>query len=241
MTGPINPPISRSGSGTGFCNWGFLFLPFVIDFLKVLLIFFPGCSDRASLASLAKSLWEVDLPQVYVIKCFSWMYLPLRLTWAQAQFKLFSYILSNGYRALKLGLIKTPSRLCSLRPDFGRNADWLLEQSHKIRLDVGNAGSWKRLFLCFRFALPAGMLLQSETKIEPDLRLVFAKKRYCLSRNAPLEYISQRKSASHPEIIAWQAQKRGVCLFGGRGRWRWERREKPLSLSPPGRGTPVAG
>ena len=48
----------------------------MIDFLKVLLIFFPGCSDRTSLASLAKNLWEVDLPQVYVIKCFSWMYLP---------------------------------------------------------------------------------------------------------------------------------------------------------------------
>ena len=128
MTGPHNPRISRSESGTGFSNWGFLFLLFVIDFLKVLLIFFPGCSDRASLPSLAKSLWEVDLPQVYVIKCFSWMYLPLRLTWSQAQFNLFSYIL---YRALKLGRIQTLSRLCSLRPDFGRNADWLLEQCHQ--------------------------------------------------------------------------------------------------------------
>lgn len=48
---------------------------------------------------------------------------------------------------------------------------------------------------------------------------VFAQKRYCLSRNAPLEYISQRKSASRSEIIVWHAQKRGVCLFGGRGRW----------------------
>ena len=28
---------------------------------------------------------------------------------------------------LKLGLIQTLSRLCSLRPDFGRNADWLPE------------------------------------------------------------------------------------------------------------------
>ena len=92
----------------------------MIDFLKVLLIFFPGCSDRASLASLDKNLWEVDLPQVYVIKCFSWMYLP-----------------RNG----------------------------------------------------------------------------------SLSRNAPLEYISRRKSASRSEIIVWQAQKRGVCLFGGRSRW----------------------
>ena len=40
---------------------------FVIDFLKVLLIFFPGCSDRASLASLAKNLWEVDLPQLLLV------------------------------------------------------------------------------------------------------------------------------------------------------------------------------
>ena len=53
-----------------FCNWGFLGFTtnFIIDFLKVLLIFFPGCSDRAS---LAKNFWEVDLPQVYVIKYFS--------------------------------------------------------------------------------------------------------------------------------------------------------------------------
>ena len=48
---------------------------------------------------------------------------------------------------------------------------------------------------------------------------VFAEKRYSLSRNAPLEYISRRKSASRSEIIVWQAQKRGVCLFGGRSRW----------------------
>ena len=33
---------------------------------------------------------------------------------------------------LKLGLIQTLSRWCSLRPGFGRNADWLLEQCHKI-------------------------------------------------------------------------------------------------------------
>lgn len=35
-----------------FCNWGFLGFTTnsIIDFLKVLLIFFPGCSDRASLA-----------------------------------------------------------------------------------------------------------------------------------------------------------------------------------------------
>ena len=50
---------------------------------------------------------------------------------------------------LKLGLIQTLSLLCSLRPDFSRNADWLLEQCHKIWLAVGNAGSWKRLFLAW--------------------------------------------------------------------------------------------
>ena len=44
-----------------------------------------------------------------------------------------------------LGLIQTLSRSCSLRPDFGRNADWLLEQFYKIWLAVGNAESWKRL------------------------------------------------------------------------------------------------
>ena len=53
---------------------------------------------------------------------------------------------------LKLGLIQTPSCLCSLRPDFGRNANWLLEQCHKIWLAVGNAGSWKRLFLAWLFS-----------------------------------------------------------------------------------------
>ena len=52
---------------------------------------------------------------------------------------------------LKLGLIQTLSRLCSLRPDFGRNADWLLEQCHKIWLAVGNAESWKPLFLAWLF------------------------------------------------------------------------------------------
>ena len=51
-----------------------------------------------------------------------------------------------------LGLIQTLSRSCSLRPDFGRNADWLLEQFHKIWLAVGNAGSWKRLFLAWLFS-----------------------------------------------------------------------------------------
>ena len=53
---------------------------------------------------------------------------------------------------LKVGLIQTITSLCSLRPDFGRNADWLLEQCHKIWLAVGNAGSWKRLFLAWLFS-----------------------------------------------------------------------------------------
>ena len=43
--------------------------------------------------------------------------------------------------------VASRSRLCSLRPDFGHNADWLLEQCHKIWLAIGNTGSWKRLFL----------------------------------------------------------------------------------------------
>ena len=34
---------------------------------------------------------------------------------------------SHTFSRLKLGLIQTLSRLCSLRPDFGRNADWLSE------------------------------------------------------------------------------------------------------------------
>ena len=59
---------------------------------------------------------------------------------------------SHTFSRLKLGLIQTLSRLCSLRPDFGRNADWLLEQCHKIWLAVGNAGSWKRLFLEWLFS-----------------------------------------------------------------------------------------
>ena len=48
---------------------------------------------------------------------------------------------------LKLGLIQTLRSLCSLAPDFGRNADWLLEQCHKIWLAVGSNGSCKRLIL----------------------------------------------------------------------------------------------
>ena len=44
---------------------------------------------------------------------------------------------------LKLGLIQTLTSLCSLRPDFGCNADWLLEQCHRIWLAVGINRSWK--------------------------------------------------------------------------------------------------
>ena len=53
---------------------------------------------------------------------------------------------------LKLGLIQTLTSLCSLRPDFGCNADWLLEQCHRIWLAVGIKGSWKSLFLAWLFS-----------------------------------------------------------------------------------------
>ena len=60
---------------------------------------------------------------------------------------------SSSYELpLKLGLIQTLTILCCLRPDFGRNADWLLEQCHRIWLAVGNARSWKRLFLAWVFS-----------------------------------------------------------------------------------------
>ena len=52
---------------------------------------------------------------------------------------------------LKLGLIQTLTSLCSLQPDFGRNADWLLEQCHRIWLAVGINRSWKSLFLAWFF------------------------------------------------------------------------------------------
>ena len=48
--------------------------------------------------------------------------------------------------------MQTLLRLCSLRPDFGRNADWLVEQCHKIWLTVGIKGSWKRIFLSWLFS-----------------------------------------------------------------------------------------
>ena len=53
---------------------------------------------------------------------------------------------------LKLGLIQTLTSLCSLRPDFGRNADWLLEQCHKIWLAVGINGNWRHIFLAWLFS-----------------------------------------------------------------------------------------
>ena len=53
---------------------------------------------------------------------------------------------------LKLGLIQTLSRFCSLRPDFGRNADWLVEQCLRIWLAVKINGSWKRLFHAWLFS-----------------------------------------------------------------------------------------
>ena len=53
---------------------------------------------------------------------------------------------------LKLGLIQTLSRFCSLRPDFGRNADWLVEQCLRIWLAVKINGNWKRLFHAWLFS-----------------------------------------------------------------------------------------
>ena len=53
---------------------------------------------------------------------------------------------------LKLGLIQTLTSLHSLQPDFGCNADWLLEQCHRIWLAVGIKGSWKSLFLAWLFS-----------------------------------------------------------------------------------------
>ena len=48
--------------------------------------------------------------------------------------------------------MQTLTSLCSLRSDFGRNADWLLEQRHMIWLAVGINGSWERLFLAWLFS-----------------------------------------------------------------------------------------
>ena len=53
---------------------------------------------------------------------------------------------------LKLGLIQTLTSLHSLQPDFGHNADWLLEQCHRIWLAFGIKGSWKSLFLAWLFS-----------------------------------------------------------------------------------------
>ena len=69
-----------------------------------------------------------------------------KVTWDQAKFSQFSFILSYVL-PLKLGLMRTLTSLCCLRPDFARNAEWLLEQCHRIWLAVGINGIWKRLFL----------------------------------------------------------------------------------------------
>ena len=53
---------------------------------------------------------------------------------------------------LKLGLIQTLTSLWLLRPDFGRNADWLIEPWHKIWLAAVITGSWKHLFLLRLFS-----------------------------------------------------------------------------------------
>ena len=64
----------------------------------------------------------------------------------------FSYILSYAL-PLKLGLIQSLTSLRGLRPDFGGNADWLLEQYRGIWLAVEINGSWKSLFLEWIIAL----------------------------------------------------------------------------------------
>ena len=46
-----------------------------------------------------------------------------------------------------IGPDTTLSRLCSLQPDFGLKADWLLEQCHRTWLAVKINGSWKCLIL----------------------------------------------------------------------------------------------
>ena len=53
---------------------------------------------------------------------------------------------------LKLGLIRTLTSLCSLRPDFGLNTDWPLEQCHWIWLAVEINRSWKSLSLAWLFS-----------------------------------------------------------------------------------------
>ena len=77
------------------------------------------------------------------------------LTWDQAQFKQFSYIVFYML-PLKLGLIQSLTSLCSRRPDFGRNADWLLEQWNRIWLAVEINGGWmirrrQRKGFCYLF------------------------------------------------------------------------------------------
>ena len=48
----------------------------------------------------------------------------------------------------KIGPDTNSHKLVLLAARFVRNADWLLEQCHRIWLAVGINGSWKRLFLC---------------------------------------------------------------------------------------------
>ena len=74
------------------------------------------------------------------------------VTWDPAQFYQFSYILSYAL-PLKLGLIQSLTSLRGLRPDFGGNADWLLEQYRGIWLALEINGSWKSLFLAWLIAL----------------------------------------------------------------------------------------
>ena len=47
----------------------------------------------------------------------------------------------------KIGPDTNSHKLVLLAARFVRNADWLLEQCHRIWLTVGINGSWKRLFL----------------------------------------------------------------------------------------------
>ena len=56
----------------------------------------------------------------------------------------------------KIGPDTNSLQLCSLRPalrpDFGRNADWLSEQCFRIWLAVEINGSWQHLFLAWLFS-----------------------------------------------------------------------------------------
>ena len=76
----------------------------------------------------------------------------LTLTWDQAQFYRFLYILSNGYTA-KIGPDTNSLTFVLTEARFGCNADWLLGiQCLRIWLAVEINGSWKRLFLPLLFS-----------------------------------------------------------------------------------------